>query len=528
MSQASQASTSRQPVEAVDRLKRTVDDLDRQVRDLRAQLAKERDARRKASERSRQKRRAASSGSLQELVAAWTGTDAGDDAVRDEVEVKKTLETRLSRLDDESLTALLTLSTSALVRLISGGETTASVLAIPTLLVPSKSVGIEGLGSGGEIDRRLAKVEGGDAATRKRKRPPLGIQVVRGGPDQDDEDERDVPGSDTVVEARQRAKQALWMNDWLEGRKVLNQRLLSHLADFTYLDISTLTQRTKPPSRAEAETDTTIRSVHLTGTLSDLCDLTLRYDVHEPASPSSSSSVDGTLASLASRSPQMRNLSLDMPPALRHALSANNHLARTLRQANLPALMLSLRTLLPLARLRQALYSNLAQRYPHLVPSSARNGKLWSPPPPVDGGDGSGKNKDKIRVQDADVLARLVDPGRAEQLVFTNARKASLELTFAITFTRHGHAYPSILLVPSLPAPLSSSTSTQTQTLLDSFAQRFQHLLSYLTSPQRRRDAAASLAANNDNDQEAAQQQRVGIQAAIVAVVDAFFAIESS
>ncbi|KAN0066182.1 hypothetical protein ACQY0O_000276 [Thecaphora frezii] len=486
MSTSSHASTSRS---AASDLERTVVDLERQLDELRSQLAKERQSRRLATERSRQKRRAATA-SLDELVASWTGQAH---AAADDVEMRLRLQSKLETIDDEILTALLTLSTASLAKLVAGGETTAAVLAIPTLLVPSKSVGIEGVGSGAEIDRRLAyDLNEGTAATNT---PPLGIEAAAGR----EREHQDRPGSDPVSTARQRATQAMWMKQWLQQRRYRNDRLLTHLSRFTQLHITSVTSKTAAASRAVA--DVIIRTVQLQAQLSDLCPLSLRYDIHEPA-PSTPQTSKST--------PQMHNLSVVLPPSLSAALAPNRHLARTLRHANLPALMLSLRTLLTLASVRKRMFAELRKRYPHLVGDAQRHAPPWSPPQVA-----ASRDAAPPRVKDESVLASLVDPRQAERLVFVNHRKATLTLTFTIAFTRHGHAHPSFSLVPSLPPSLVDAAPVQA--LLDSFKQRFDHLVRYLTSHRR------NLISQHQDDDDDTQRLKTGVLTAVIAIVDAFF-----
>ncbi|EST09803.1 hypothetical protein PSEUBRA_000188 [Kalmanozyma brasiliensis GHG001] len=129
--------------------------------------------------------------------------------------IKATLLEKLRSMDDDALTSLLTASTSALGRFV-GGE----VGEVLGEMVPSKTVGVEGVGSASEMDRRLGSSE---------------------------------------------AKEA-----WVQIRQQRLASLLSHLSTFTLLEIDTLT--TTSPSR-----DT--RRIRLNGNVARLYPLDLSFDV---------------------------------------------------------------------------------------------------------------------------------------------------------------------------------------------------------------------------------------------------------
>lgn len=105
---------------------------------------------------------------------------------------------------------------------------------------------------------------------------------------------------------------------------------------------------------------------------------------------------------------------------------------------NLPALLLSVRTLLPMAMTRLRLFQSIVSTYGDLAQASVRRSPARRQV--LEGGDS------------ASMLAALVDPASMETLTLQNKRGARLDITFAIRFNQWGHARPDVTVHPVLPA----------------------------------------------------------------------------
>jgi hypothetical protein len=109
-----------------------------------------------------------------------------------------------------------------------------------------------------------------------------------------------------------------------------------------------------------------------------------------------------------------------------------------IKQRDLPAVLLSVRTLLPMAETRLRLFQSIVSAFPlltrgHLLRDSRLQAVL------------EGKRKAKA------ALSTLVDPFAMDKLSLSNERGARLDVIFAIGFNRWGHAEPNIAVMPILP-----------------------------------------------------------------------------
>lgn len=108
--------------------------------------------------------------------------------------------------------------------------------------------------------------------------------------------------------------------------------------------------------------------------------------------------------------------------------------ASLINDRNLPAVLLSIRTLLPMAKTRLRLFQSVATVYPSLIQLETRMQAAL-----------------EAKHTKTSALSTLVDPLVMELLSLQNAKGAQLDVKFAIGFNRWGHAIPTITVKPSLP-----------------------------------------------------------------------------
>ncbi|PWZ02865.1 hypothetical protein BCV70DRAFT_197125 [Testicularia cyperi] len=466
------ASTSTDRATLVDR----IDDLELSIRDLKRQINAERERRSTASQRQLEKRRAISGSDSASSLSSFGLTEA---------EVRERVLEKLREMDDDALSALLTASTQNLARFIIGSDTS-SLLTINPMLIPSKSVGIEGVGSGSDIDRRLRSAF---ALPSKRERDRM--QQEGGDP-----------------RAVQKAAHARSINEWLLDRQKRTEALVRSLSQFTYLEIESLTQTDKSVGRrgggreGNELTESATRTVRIKANMARLFPLEIGFDITDDASLGS---------------PQITRLSVDLPTWLESALNeGSNHLARLIRRNDLPAVLLTLRTLIPMISLRRTLFTTLMQQYTDLARTSVLSWEEehktqfqpWSP---------DSRQRPSAKKVD-DVVARsLIVPSASETFILQNSRKASLSIVFRISFNRFGHAVPNITLQPSIPRNLRTPTI---DALLDTFEQEFQHLLATSLGP-----PGIIHLPDLDDDSPNPLVGKFGLLPPISAVIHAFFGI---
>lgn len=460
-----------------------VEDLDLQVHDLRRQIAAERQRRRTSTA----KLHASSSTSSDSQLAPLD-----PHARRNAAQIQEALRAKLKQMDDDALTALLTASNQGVARWISQTRPTqaAAWCMVDAHLVPSKSVGVEGTGSGSDIDRRqllLLDSETGDAAP--------GTAVGK-------------RGRTRVQEALREHKHAASVHAWLQDRQRRSSMLLEGLRQFSYLEIDTLeqTEATAPTGGANRRS----RSVHISGNMAKLFPLSIHFEVVEEESGSCTS-------------PQMQKLKVTLPDWLVTTLDTPSKVySKLMRRNDLPAILLMLRTMIPLLSLRRNVFTALMEQYTDLVREHVR---AWETEhgldfTPYHAGSVSSSHRTKSWVDEA--LGRsLIVPSVAETLVLQNKSGASLTLGFSITWNRYGHATPHISATPHVPSQLSDSTSSA---FLRGFHAEFQHLLTVAIA----QNAIVGLPDYDDthDDQLDPAMGRWGIMPALHATINAFFALD--
>ena len=377
--------------------------------------------------------------------------------------MKQVLLDKLRQLDDEALTRLLTASTAGLARFIAGKQEGRVGGWVEAAFVPSKSVGIEGSGSASDIDRRLAS------------------------------------GKVQEEVAQERHEQAV--HAWLVDRQRRTTALLEGLLQFSLLDIDSLRTDTRDHAR----------KIHLSGTFARLFPLELQFDVHEDSSS-------------ASLSPEVRNLEVKLPPWLTRTLDGPHGLFRRLVGRNdVPAVLLMLRTMVPLVSLRRNVFTSLMESYTDLVRDHVRaweqsTGVDFAPYHPHTRGT---RKRTGLKVDEA--LARsLIDPHHAETLILRNKRGATLTLHFTIGWNRYGHAHPNITATPAIPATARDPTTT-------AFIETFEAEVSHLLKVAIAQDGLIGLPDNDEEQDETdAETGRWGIMPALHALIRAFFALHDA
>ncbi|CBQ67571.1 conserved hypothetical protein [Sporisorium reilianum SRZ2] len=330
-------------------------------------------------------------------------------------------------------------------------------------MVPSRSVGVEGTGSASDIDRRLRA----------------------GG----------------VAGELSAARHASEVNGWLKDRQRRLGALLDALLSFSHLEIDTLSQTESSAART--------RSIRMAGNIARLFPLDIAFDVVEHDT----------------QSPQIHNLHLTLPAWLVTTLNTPRTLyTRLLAHNDLPAILLMLRTMVPLLALRRNLFSSLLETYTNLARDHVR---AWEAQHRVDftpfhppSASTTAARKAPSKIDDA--LGRsLILPAAAETFTLANKAGASLDLRFSIRWNRFGHAYPHISATPHVPANLADANTSQ---FLQGFDAEFQHLLKVAV-------AQNGIVGLPDHDAEHDDELdpttgRWGIAPAIHATVKAFFNLE--
>ncbi|SPO20736.1 uncharacterized protein UTRI_00212 [Ustilago trichophora] len=483
-----------------------VEELELETHDLRRAIAAERERRRASSSSSsssgtRRDRFARDGGSSLALRYFDPNSSSGD-------VVKEKLMEKLKRIDDEALTTLLTGSVGGLAGFIatSGGshnkenqhkeENLALTVLDVATMVPSKSVGVEGVGSASDIDRRLLL----QAQSRRD-----GGKQRRGG-----------------VEAElSHHRHAKNVQSWLQVRQRRTNSLIDSLVKFTLLEIESLTQTDSPTNLQSAE----IRQRHITisGTFAHLFILNIKFDVFEDSS--------------SLQSPQIQNLQVTLPTWLETTLNRNAGLySKLIKRNDLPAILLMLRTMIPLVALRRNMYTNLMESYTDLVRDHVRAWETqtgidfvpYHPPSSSSSASFSSSSSSSARKRNGhaqkgdEALAKsLIIPDLSETLVLKNKKGASLTLQFTIRWNRFGHASPHIVAIPNVPERLTNATN---RTFLQAFQTEFDHMLKVALA----QDGLVGLPDIDQDDEEdelGPESGRWGVMVVIHATIRAFFGL---
>lgn len=117
--------------------------------------------------------------------------------------------------------------------------------------------------------------------------------------------------------------------------------------------------------------------------------------------------------------------------------------SRYVDKVNLPALLLAIRTLIPLAQLRYRFFASIAMLYPNLARNhiehlAARGITL------------TGQKRQGSAGPSVPSLATLIDPDTMGSLQLQSDRGATLDVLFAIEFNQWGHARPHLSVAPTI------------------------------------------------------------------------------
>lgn len=457
-----------------------IEDLDLQIHDLRRQIKVERERRRSPS--------TFSSAFFSTSTLSLSFFDP--DERRDEAGAKAAILDKLKAVDDEALTRLLTASREGLVDWVAGGKG-GGWMKLDARWIPSKSVGVEGTGSGSDIDRRLQQAD----STEERKKG-RGVREELG---------------------QKRHEQSI--NDWLTDRQRRTSSLIDSLAKFTHFDISTITQSdpTIVTSREGGEDGGRSRKVHIKGTFAQLFPLNIQFSILDPPSTTTTSS------------PQIQSLQITLPHWLESTLNHPHNLyTKLISRSDLPSILLMLRTMIPLLSLRRALFVSIMEQYTHLVRDHVRafeetTGVDFSPWSPHNSRKRPSSSSSSNTEVDENLAKSLIIPSQAETFILRNNKGASLQLIFAIRWNRFGHASPHISARAKVPDRM---TDSRTRAFLDGFEEEVQHLLKLAIA----QDGIIGLP---DKDEEEAEEEegekvvgRWGVGPALHALIKAFFGLD--
>ncbi|SAM71731.1 uncharacterized protein UBRO_00288 [Ustilago bromivora] len=462
-----------------------IEDLDLQIHDLRRQIAAERKKRRSSIH--------SSTSLLSSSSASLSLSFLDPDQLRDGRGIKSALLEKLKLIDDEALTSLLTASREGLVRWIATNGSASAEKAeseergkgwVNLGLVPSKSVGVEGTGSGSDIDKRLALQQGNGRGGKKGR----GVREELG---------------------EKRHEQSV--HDWLKDRQRRTTSLVDSLTRFTHLDISNVAQT----DTAASSDGLRARKVHIEGSFARLFPIDMKFSVSEDSSSSASS-------------PQIQNLAITLPSWLKETLDEPHKLySKLLKRNDLPSILLMLRTMLPLLSLRRNLYTSLMEQYTNLVREHVRTfesttGTDFIPYHPHNT---SSRKRTSTAAVDEDLARSLILPSLAEPFVLQNGNGAKLTIQFVIRWNRWGYATPNITVTAEVPGKMLDARS---RSFLDGFEEEVQHLLKVAIA----QDGIVGLPDKDEEEEQVDEAEekvmgRWGVAPALNAVVKAFFGLES-
>ncbi|PWN49310.1 hypothetical protein IE53DRAFT_388500 [Violaceomyces palustris] len=425
------ASTSSTPTDRVS-LVTTFRSLEREIRELRDQVSRERSERKALVDQVGKK---------------------GKGKSLDEEETSK-LESFLAGLDDDAITSLLMAPSSTLVNILGGRGSTLTALRDQQIHIPALSAGIEGTGTGLEIDLGLNHAGRG----RKRKRNRETREAGR-------EPDYDRPGPDPTTSQDQlgvaaEVNQKEWIRNWLRSRKERTGSLLDHLASFTDFEMDEASWDQSHP----------LGSVVVRGKVLGLEGCKLTFDVEQQGGGSGQGQTRD--------SPRLSNLRADLPREIKEALLVGGHLERLLAKSDLPALMISIRTLLPLAKSRRLLFHSLSMKYSKLC-------RTWIDALSSEGVRISETTSNLVaggKDSNARVIPKgMLDPHFAEELRFENDKGAELSLRFAVGFDRFGNASVELDMIPNLPSSVKRDPNAKQ--ILSEFSSKFKRLVRNSSGP---------------------------------------------
>lgn len=350
----------------------------------------------------------------------------------------ESLEAMLREMDDGALSALLTHDTQAnsmrnLIPLLPKE-------APPTILPPVRSAGVEGSGSGLQLD-----------------------EEVRGLAEANTEDSLNQLVEETLRERLKRGEE-----------------LAKALSTFTGIRLESV--ESGQPKVQKSKQQRSIRHITIRGSLlGDLGSIVLDLDVQE---------------SQEDQLPQIIALDIEVDDAIYFAIGSER-INLFVESVNLPAVLLAIQTMIPIAISRFRLFSFLGKLYPDLSiqkrQEAQRKGIYFD-----DETHTRINRKEKIRdiLQNLPPLSTLLNPKVMETFTLENAIGTKLDIIFRIQFNQYGHANSLLTIKPSIPEEYIEDEDVQD--FIDQMPDQFHHFIAHRPS-------------------------YIDIQSALVTLIDAFF-----
>lgn len=358
----------------------------------------------------------------------------------DESELES-LEAMLREMDDGALSALLTNDTQAntlrdLIPLLPKE-------APPTILPPARSAGTEGLGSGLQLDEEVRKLA--DANTED--------------------------SLNRLVE------------ETLRDRLKRGEELAKALSTFTGIKLESV-ESSEPKvqkSKQQQQQQRSVRHITIRGTLlGDLGSIVLDLDVQE---------------SQEDQLPQIITLDIEVDDAVYFAIGGEK-INLFVESVNLPAVLLAIQTMIPIAVTRFRLFGMLCQLYPDLTAQKKQELEKYGIN--FEQSISHSRRKRRIRdiLRDLPPVSTLLDPKLMETLSLENSIGARLDIIFRIQFNQYGHANSLITIKPSIPEQYIEDEDAQD--FINEMPDNFHHFIAHRPS-------------------------YIDIHGALVAVIDSFF-----
>jgi len=349
----------------------------------------------------------------------------------------ESLEAMLREMDDGALSALLTHDTQA--------NTLRNLIPLlpkeapPTILPPARSAGAEGSGSGLQIDEEVKKLA--DANTED--------------------------SLNRLVE------------ETLRDRLKRGEELAKALSTFTGIKLESV--ESSDPKERKSNQKRSVRHITIRGTLlGDLGSIVLDLDVEE---------------SQENQLPQIITLDIEVDDAVYFAIGSEK-INLFVEDVNLPAVLLAIQTMIPIAVARFRLFGMLSNLYPGLVERKVQELQRYGIDLEQTPSSISRKRKIRDILRDLPPLSNLLDPRKMETLSLENSIGAKLDIIFRIQFNQYGHANSLITIKPSIPDQYIEDEDAQD--FIDEMPDNFHHFIAHRPS-------------------------YIDIHAALVSVIDAFF-----
>lgn len=334
----------------------------------------------------------------------------------------ESLEAMLRGMDDGALSALLIHDTQA--------NTLRNLIPLlpkeapPTILPPARSAGAEGLGSGLQVDEEVKALANANT-----------------------EDSLNRLVEETLRERLKRAEE-----------------LAKALSIFTGIRLESV-ESSEPKQQQVSSLQRSVRQITIRGTLlGDLGAIVLDLGVQD---------------SQEDQLPQIITLDIEVDDAVYFAIGAEK-INLYVESVNLPAVLLAIQTMVPIAVTRFRLFSMLCKLYPDLTASKVqelkRRGIDLEKIPYI--------SKRRRRMKDIlpglPPISSLLDPKMMETLSLENSKGTRLDIIFCIRFNQYGHATSHITIKPNIPSKFIEDEDVQD--FIDEMPKNFHHFIAHRPS----------------------------------------------